>query len=85
MGERLVVTSGEKLVAHYGVAGPFMLRGPYVDVTTTTGSYRYAALTAELIEALSRSHATDGEIDLAAVEFHSWTSMATDPDRARVD
>lgn len=59
------------------------LRGPYVDVTTTTGAYRYSALTAELIEALSRSHAADGEIDLAAVEFHSWTPTVADPDRAQ--
>lgn len=58
------------------------LAGPYVDVQTKSGPHRYAALTADLIEALSRTRASDGAIELQAVEFHSWTPMPTDPDRA---
>ena len=64
----------EKSPIYHGELSPKVpLRVPHVDVTTSSGLHRYAALTAEQVEHLA-GH--------GAVEFHGWSPTVGDPSRA---
>src|SRR5665213_1308887 len=67
----------KKSPLYHGELSPKVpLRVPSVDVTTSSGLHRYAALTADQVVHLA-AH--------GAIEFHGWSPTAADPARAPPD